>query len=803
MRLYALAAALVVATTTAHAAEPAGTPDSYRAMLKSYCSKCHNDEDKRDAANLSFDAADLHSLAPHAETWEKVIRKLHAGLMPPPGKKRPEPAVLQGFASWLENGLDHEEMQAPDAGSVALHRLNRVEYANAIEDLLAIRVNAADLLPKDDEADGFDNQAASLHVSPSFLDQYITAARYVSTQALGTSAAKTVSALYRPPKGVDQSRRADGLPLGTRGGFAVEHQFPADGEYKFNFGPMAATFYVRGMEYTHTVLLLIDGVKVWEGTIGGGKDLKDIDQKQAQAVAEINGRFTNITLPVKAGPHMVGATFVQRDYAESDELLYSFRPGAGEERIPRIGSLEIVGPYKASGEIHTPSRDRVLICTPRAGASDSEEMACAKKILSALARRAYRRPVTAADLQKPLLFFTDGRKGGDFISGIQNGMMPILASPKFLFRAETLPAGVVVGTNYRISDLDLASRLSFFLWARPPDDQLLNVAVAGKLHETSVLNRQVERLLADRRSKTLVSNFAYEWLKLRNLDEVDPDGLQFPNFDPSLRVAFRREIDMFVDSVIREDRSVLDLMNANYTFVNERLALHYGIPGIRGDTFQRVTLTDPNRWGILGKGAVLMATSYGNRTAPVIRGAFILENIMGTPPASPPPDAGGFPENKVGKGQTIRAIFEEHRARKSCAACHAVLDPLGFSLENFDAIGAWRDKDRFAGIAVDPSGQLIDGTKVNSPRELVEALTKRPEEFVQTFTEKLMTYALGRRVEATDMPSVRKIVRDAARENYRFSAIVDGIVHSLPFQMRHKAADTGQMTATNVVGQTK
>lgn len=813
MKLYALTAALVITAVSgssslqampqptknprvAQASAPAVTPEMYRTMVEDFCGSCHNDIDE--AGNVSFDAEDLATLAPHADVWEKAVRKLRAGMMPPPGRKRPQdPAALDAFATWLEQGLDREAAQNPDPGRIALHRLNRVEYGNAIEDLLAIRVDATSLLPKDDEADGFDNQAMSLRVSPSFLDQYISAARFVSTRALGTSAEKTQSAFYRPNRGTDQYRRVEGLPPGTRGGLVVEHLFPSDGEYKFNFSGMAGAFYVRGMEYQHTVLLLIDGVKVWEGAIGGEEDMKAIDQKQAAAVTAINARFQNISVPVKAGPHRVGVTFVQRSYAESDELLHSFRPSAGEDRLARVGGVEIVGPFNPSGQPLTPSRARILVCTPPQGASEAEELACARNILSTLARRAYRRPVTDADLANPLAFYTEARRNGDFVSSIQNGMMPILASPKFLFRAESVPAGVAPGANYHVSDLDLASRLSFFLWARQPDDELLQWAATGKLQDPAVLNQQVQRLLADGRARTLVTNFAYQWLKLRGLDDVEPDGVQFPNFDPSLREAFRREIEMFVESVIREDRSVLELMTGDYTFVNERLALHYGIPTVRGEAFQRVTLTDPNRWGVLGKGAVLMATSYGNRTAPVIRGAFILENILGTPPASPPPNVEGFPENKVGqKGQTIRAILEEHRANRTCNACHGVIDPLGFALENFDAIGAWRDKDRFAGSDVDGTGVLVDGSKVKTPRDLVVALTRRPEQFAQTFTEKLMTYAMGRRIEASDMPAVRKIVREAARDNYRFSAIVNGIVRSTPFQMRRAAPDTESQQLT-------
>lgn len=767
----------------------AGPAAAHRTLLDQYCVGCHNQKSK--TAGVTFDVLDLARLSDHAEVWEKTVRKLRAGMMPPPGRKRPDQPAINAFATWLERSLDREAAEHPDPGRIALHRLNRTEYANAINELLGVRVDASALLPKDDEADGFDNMATSLRVSPSFLDQYISAARFVSVRALGNPQSKPGSAMYRPARGTDQYRRVEGLPPGTRGGLLVEHLFPADGEYKFNLGGLAGAFYVRGMEYQHTLVLTIDGVKIFEGTIGGEEDMKAIDQKQAPAVAAINGRFQNIAATLKAGPHKVGVTFVARGYAESDELLHSFRPGAGEDRIARIGGVEIVGPFNPTGITETPSRQRIFVCRPAAPGGEGEEVACATKILSALARRAYRRPVTDEDLAAPLAFFKDGREGADFEAGIQNGMMPILASPKFLFRAERVPDNAAPGSVYRVADLDLASRLSFFLTGRMPDDQLLDIATAGTLQKPGVLDQQVRRLLADPRARTLVSNFAFQWLRLRSIDDIDPDGVQFPSFDASLREAFKREVELFVESVIREDRSVMDLLTASDTFVNERLALHYGIPNVRGEAFQRVTLANPDRRGVLGKGAVLMATSYGNRTAPVIRGAWILENILGTPPASPPPDVEGFPENKVGeKARSVREIMEQHRANPSCNSCHRVMDPLGFALENFDAIGAWRTKDRFAGTPVDASGELVDGTKVAGPADLIQALTKRPEQFVQTFTEKLMTYAMGRRVEAHDMPAVRQIVRDAARESYRFSSIVTGIVRSAPFQMRKNASET-------------
>jgi hypothetical protein len=667
--------------------------------------------------------------------------------------------------------------------------MNRDEYANAVEDLLGVRVDASALLPKDDIADGFDNIADVLKVSPSFLDQYISAARFVTNEAIGNPAPKTTSAVFRASRSTDQSAHIDGLPLGTRGGMLIDYLFPADGEYKFNINGLASAGYVRGLEWEHTVVITIDGHRVWEKNVGGEADIKEIDQKQAAAVAAINGRFQNILIPVKSGPHKVGITFIERSYAEPDETLRSFIPGKLEDRIARISNVEVLGPYNSDGVTETPSHKHVFICHPAGAASESEQTACAKQILSALAKRAYRRPVTERDLVAPMAFYKTGKdEGGSFDSGVKSALTAVLSSPKFLYRAETFPGNVAAGSNYRISDLDLAARMSFFIWSRLPDDELINAAAKGQLTDPKnpqALNQEVRRMLADPKSKSLVTNFAFEWLKVRSIDDIDPDAIQFPNWDDSLREAFKREMELFVGSIIQEDRSVVDLLTANYTYLNERLALHYGIPNVRGDRFRRVTLDDPNRFGLFGKGSILMATSYPNRTAPVLRGAFVLENIMGTPPSPPPPDVEGFKENKEGeKAKTVREIMEKHRANPVCNNCHGVMDPLGFSLENFDAIGAWRSKDVFADTTIDASGKLVDGTPVNGPVDLRNALLKHPEQFVQTLTEKMMTFALGRSVEYYDMPTIRKIVRDSAKDNYRFSSIVLGIVNSPAFQMR-------------------
>jgi len=767
----------------------ASTP--YKALVDQYCVTCHNQRSK--TANVMFDTMDLSDLTKDAKIWERAVRKLRGGMMPPPGARQPERAAIEAFASWLEDTLDHAAATNPNPGFVPVHRLNRAEYANAVEEILAVRVDPSALLPADDISAGFDNIANVLKVSPAFLDQYISAARFVATQAIGEKAPKALTTNLRAPAGIDQSVHIEGLPLGTRGGLLTEHLFPADGEYRFTITGLPVGGYGGGLEYEHTLIITIDGQRVFTGKVGGEEDRKAVDQQQARGVAAINARFQNIPITVKAGPHKVGVTFVARTFAESDNVLKSFTPGGGVSRIVRISGVDVVGPFSPAGIHETPSRSRVFVCRPSNTANANEELSCATQILSNVARRAFRRPVTERDLAAPLAFYRAARNTADFDAGIKEGLTSILASPKFLYRTEEIPRNLTAGSNYAISDLELASRLSFFLWSRIPDDELLNVASQGKLKDPATLEKQIRRMLADSKSKaSLVNNFAFQWLNVRGIDGIEPDEFIFPTFDANLRNAFRREMELFIESIVREDRSALDLLTANYTFLNERLALHYGIRDVRGDQFRRVTLTDENRWGLLGKGSLLLVTSYANRTAPVIRGAYILENIMGTPPSPPPPDVEGFPENKEGAKQlTVREIMQMHRAKPSCNACHGVMDPLGFALENFDAVGTWRTKDIDAGTPIDAAGQLVDGTPVTGPIDLRKALMKRPEQFVETLTEKLMTYGLGRGLEYYDMPAVRKIVRDAARDNYRFSSIVMGIVQSAPFRMKRVQETAG------------
>jgi PAS domain-containing protein len=776
------------------------TAASERALVNKYCVVCHNQRAK--TAGLMLDKMDLERVPENAEVWEKVIRKLRGGMMPPQGMPRPDQATIDSFASWLENTIDRATTTTgTNPGYVAVHRLNRTEYGDSIRNLLGLRIDPGALLPNDAESDGFDNMASVLKVSPSFLEQFMSAARDVSALAVGDPSTSPSSVVYRAPADLSQLTHVEGLPLGTRGGFAVLHNFPLDGEYQFNIGLHRSTIYVEGLEFQHHVIMTLDGVKVFDAPLGGAEDLKAQDEGLAAAAEKIMARFRNIRLKVQAGPHIVGVTFRQRDFAESDEVLQplareiansQLKPSGLPNGIPTVDRVEVIGPFKATGPGDTPSRRRIFTCHP---ATEAEDVPCARKILTSIERKAFRRPVTDADLETSLSFYQEGRNGGSFESGIENALTYVLASPKFLYRVEADPTGAVPGSIHPISDVELASRLSFFLWSAPPDDQLLALAVQGKLKDPATLRGQVIRMLADPRSDALSNNFASQWLNIRSLDGIEPDLDEFPNFDENLRQAMEREMELFFSSIVREDRSALDLLNGNYTFVNERLASLYGIPNVRGDQFRRVTLADPQRWGLLGKGGVLMATSYANRTSPVLRGKWILENILGTPPHAPPPNVPALKENVAGmKAQSVRQLLEEHRANPVCASCHRIMDPLGFALENFNAIGAWRTNDH--GNVIDASGQLADGTKVNGPVALREALLKRPQQFMGTLTEKLLSYALGRSVAYYDMPTVRGIVREAGKDNYRFSSLVMGVVDSAPFRLRRVPERSGEQVAS-------
>jgi mono/diheme cytochrome c family protein len=767
--LAALLLSILLAAAQEAGAQSAPAANPNQALINRYCVTCHNQRLK--TAKLELDKLDLAHPENDALTWERAIRKLRGGMMPPPGASRPPVEEVNKLATYLEDSLDKAGAANPNPGSVRIHRLNRAEYANAMHDLFGIDVDAAALLPTDGISDGFDNIAAALKVSPSFLDQYIMAARAVVKQAVGN-----------PPSSKDVKMTLRGvepgvpLPPGARNGVSAKYLAQFEGDYELRPQGNLAVFTVDG------------------------------------APVDTKGR-THLT----AGIHTVVAAAAPHSLAESEGELFGFVPGAagtgyastglvvggvaaGGGAGPRTGgaaSVTVNGPFNPTGNpIETPSRGRIFLCD---APDPKEETACASRILSSLAKKAFRRPVASSDMAPLMQFYNEGRKSGTFEGGIENAMVAMLSSAKFLYRVEAPPASAKPGSIYKLDDMELASRLSFFLWSTIPDDELLAVAEQGKLRDTKVLEQQVRRMLADPRAHTLTTNFAFEWLKIRDMDQLEPDPFVYPAFDRPLRVALRREMEMFIDSVFHDDRSVVDLLTANYTFVNERLAAHYGIANILGDQFRRVTLTDPNRFGLLGKGAVLMVTAYPNRTSPVLRGAYILENIMGTPPSPPPPNVEAFKENKEGeKPKTIRAIMEAHRANPTCNACHGVMDPIGFALENFDTIGTYRAMDRYTRTAIDTSGKLVDGTAINGPADLRSALLKHPEQFAQTLTEKLMTYALGRGIEYFDMPSVRKIVKDAKSDNYRFSSIVLGIVKAPAFQSSEVETTRNEQPAKEV-----
>jgi hypothetical protein len=771
-------------------AVPSTSPLDVKAVIDRYCVACHNGRTK--TGGLALDAIDFTNIAAHAEPLEKVVRKLGTGSMPPQGMPRPDPATHDKLIAFLTGELDRSAAAAPDPGRAILRRLNRTEYANAVKDLLDLDINVAALLPVDNSSYGFDNIGDVLGVSPVLMERYLTAARRISAVAVGDAAEIPVIAeTYRVRPDTAQDKHLDGLPLGTRGGLLVTHTFPLDAEYTFFVRLLTTTVSnIRGLEYPHDVILLVDGAEVARATVGGKEDMDKSFENATSQMEAINQRLT-FRVAVKAGPRTVAAAFVQKSSAIPNATLQPYLQTTSDTvdytGVPHVESLLLTGPYNVTGPGDTPSRRRMLICQP---ASASEEAACATKILSAVARRAYRRALTPGDMRTLDEFFEMGRRKGTFEAGIELGLRRILASPDFVLRIERDPSGVEPGAVYRVADVDLASRLSFFLWSSIPDDELLDLALAGKLGDAATLDAQIRRMLADPRSRALIDNFAGQWLYLRNLRGHVPDQTEFPDFDHTLRAAMLREMELFFDSIIREDRSVLDLMTADYTFVNERLARHYRIPNVYGSHFRRVTLEQDERRGLFGKGAILALTSYATRTSPVVRGKWILENVVGTPPPPPPPDVPALEENSPGrKPRSMRERLEEHRSNPVCAQCHRLMDPIGFALETFDAVGAARSRE--SGSAIDGSGQLANGVKVSGPASLREALVRDPDIFVTTMSEKLLTYALGRGLVAADMPTVRTIVRSAAASNYRFSSLVAGIVASTPFQMRKAEEASG------------
>jgi hypothetical protein len=755
---------------------------AHQATVARYCVGCHNERVK--AGGLALDRLGIENPANQADVWEQVVRKLRGGLMPPAGAPRPDAATRDALATWIETGLDRAWTASPDPGRAMLRRLNRTEYAYAIRDLIGLDVDVASLLPADDSAYGFDNVSDALTLSPSLQERYLSAAEKVSELAVGDPDVGVVSEAYHLRGDLSQNQRLEGMPLGTVGGARVTHFFPRDGEYLFRSSLFRTNFdNVRGIEYPHEFELTVDGERVHRATFGGPQDLAaafDSPQPTADAIDE----RLSVRVRVSAGPHVVTAAFVGNAPAVDSTRLRPFLRSAFDTLDwtgrPHLRVLTITGPYDSTGSGDTPSRRRLFTCRPDTGAA---EQACAKEIIGTLARRAYRGPVSDRDLAPLLAFYGQGRREGSFERGIERALQLMLASPRFVFRIERDPPGLAAGALHRVSDVELASRLSFFLWSSIPDDQLLAEASAGRLSTPAAVERQVRRMLADPRARALVTNFAGQWLHLRNVRNVQPNSDQFPDFDHNLRSAFQRETELLFESILREDRPLLDLLRADYTFVNERLAKHYGIPNVSGSHFRRVPVTDEARKGLLGHGSILTITSHATRTSPVLRGKWILENILGTPPPPPPGDVPALEEAGKGrKSQTIRERMAEHRASPACASCHRIMDPIGFALENFDATGAWRADDR--GMPIDASGELSDGTRVDGVVTLREALVARRDAFARTTVEKLLVYALGRGLDHHDMPAVRRILRQTAVHDYRFSSLILAVVESVPFQMR-------------------
>ena len=777
-----------------------------KALLTQYCVTCHNQKLK--TGGLELDQLDVQNAGPQAETWEKVVRKVRAGMMPPAGARRPDRSALDGFAGFVEAGLDRAAAAHPNPGRAPLHRMNRAEYANAIRDLLAVDVDSTTLLPADDSSNGFDNIADVLGVSPALLERYVTAAAKISRLAVGDPETAPLDVTYTVKGDLSQTSTLEGLPFGTRGGTLIRHNFPLDGEYriklsltKLSFGQVFGEG-APGQELEVTFngervkLYKLDEVVMFFMREIPGKPipLEPLSTPNEERVKMTPNIRLEFPLQVKAGPQTMGVAFLQKNHDAIEDLVH--RPmnstfdsnigmQYGYDTVPHLARVDITGPYKATGSGDTPSRRRIFVCTP---ASGTDELPCARRILSNLARRAFRRAPGDSDLESLLSFYQQERnRTGRFEAGIEMALRRILADPEFIFRFEPPPAAVPPGQPYRISDTELASRLSFFLWSSIPDDELLNLAAQNKLHEPAVLERQTRRMLADPRARALVTNFADQWLYLRDLKNVNPDGREFPDFDDNLRQGFQRETEMLFESVLHEDRSVLDLLDANYTFVNERLARHYGIPGVYGPDFRRVPVPRDARRGLLGQGSFLLVTSVANRSSPVERGKWVLENLLGSPPPLPPPNVPPLKENSGGTAATsVRDRMQEHRANPVCAGCHKIMDPIGLALENFDGVGRWRDTD--SGAPIDASGQLVDGTPLNGPASLRQALLHRPEAFVGAMTEKLLMYGIGRETKYYDMPVVRAVMRQAAPDRYRFSELVLGIVKSAPFQMRVKEA---------------
>jgi cytochrome c553 len=782
--------------------------------VETFCYKCHNTEDW--AGGVAFDAMDASGVPQDGKVWEATIKKLKSGLMPPPGNKQPDPAAVTSMVSWLETTLDSAQSAAPYTGYVPLRRLNRREYANAVRDLLGLDIVAATWLPQDQLKDDFDTNAELLQMTPAFMDQAVTAARALAVQAVGDPKSVPLETTYgavpnmilslaaAPAVGSgNQQRYRDGMPFGTRGGMSAVHNFPADGEYVLSIGDMALARTVPNLEFVNTVVALLDGKEFWRTQLGGEGDHKAVDQKLDDAIAKINGRLKDIRFRATAGQHTVAITFLRRSYAEDDARTLQYQAGddrraanlleGGQHRVQAVHAFHIKGPVQITGMSDSPSRQKIFICKPTGTA---DERACAEKIVTNLAQHAFRRPVNDEDVAPLMRFYDRTSKTEGFEAGVRESLAAVLASPLFLYRAE---AAVDEGAR-ALNDLELASRLSFFLWSSLPDDELLRIAASNELSKPEVLQAQVRRMMADPKAISLTRDFAFQWLNIAKMDTIVPAAALFSNasgvYDP--RAAFKKELELFIDSILRSDKSVVDLLTADYTYMNEQVALVYGMEDVRGNGFHKVQLKDPNRFGLLGKGAVLMVTANPNRTAPVLRGAWILERILGTPAAQPPPNVPDLGDAVKGKAATVREQTEIHRRNPACASCHAVMDPLGFALENFDTVGAFRSIDPQSRLPIDSAATMPDGTHLTGPADLHKALAARSDQFAQIITEKLMTYAVGRHVDHNDMPTVRRIVRESAQQHYTFESIVMGVVNSDAFRRRAPAAPLPKATTAQV-----
>jgi hypothetical protein len=791
--------ARVAAATTdrvAKATVPSHAPVAIdRALLDQYCVTCHNERLK--TGGFSLEKLDVSQVAQHADVLEKIARKLKTGQMPPQGRPRPEKAVVAAYVANLETALDAAATTQPNPGRVAVHRLNRLEYVNTIHDLLAIDVDPA-LLPADNGGVGFDNNADVLAVTPALMNRYMSAATKVSRLAVGDPTIRPAIQMYKASDWLVQTeRQSEDMPFGTHGGMAIRHAFPLDGEYEFKVRLLRNFFggTIRGIDDEHEIEVRLDGALVQKFTVGGkykGADEGILiaipeDEVEAQKLHAYHldaDKDFNFRLSIKGGPRLLTVAFVDSAPAVSEMVPLRARSlkssNFDDASPPAIGSVEISGPYDAQPPQETPSRRQIFTCRP---AADRDQDSCARKILTTLVRRAYRRPVTSVDVDELMALYTLGRKEGDFDAAIGRAIEGLLSMPAFLFRIEQDPAGAQQGRVYRVSDLELASRISYFLWKSFPDDELLDVAGRGRLKDPAVLAQQVNRMLKDPKSTRWMNDFVGQWLTIRNLQAQEPDPNIFPDFDDNLREAMSRETELFFESQVRGDRSVLDLLRADYTFLNERLAEHYGIANVYGNHFRRVQITDPARQGLLGHASVLTVTSYAHRTSVVLRGKWVLENLLGTPPPPPPPNVPPLKENERGaKPTSLRERMEDHRKNPVCASCHSRMDPIGFALENFDAIGKWRDND--AGAAIDARSTLADGTKIDSPKAFREVLLGLGDQFTSTVVEKLLSYALGRAVDYYDMPTVRQLIRDGAKDDYRWSALLLDVISSTPFQMR-------------------